>query len=187
MDNSVSCGKVLGPSGNSMSLAALSLLAANLPKITDEPTPAVYPVATLAPDFAIPPSLAGFGGIDPLPLNHPCSPVGDANGITLEEVGHLLEVPGDGADLQEVNNLILLPNDSLFDLFCANNNETFQNGFNPTMVSHRQYFHSFINNASRRKDFEEKKMWDGPSPAFHALLYSWAHHCQGAGTILRRW
>jgi hypothetical protein len=129
MDNSVSRGKVLGPSGkhgfsfgggmNSMSLAALSLLAANLPKITDEPTPAVYPVATLAPDFAIPPSLAGISEIDPLPLNHPCSLVGDANGITLEEVGHLLEAPGDGADLQEVDNLILLPDDSLFDLFCA--------------------------------------------------------------------
>jgi hypothetical protein len=40
-------------------------LAANLPEITDEPTPAVYPVATLAPDFAIPPSLAGISGIDP--------------------------------------------------------------------------------------------------------------------------
>jgi hypothetical protein len=130
MDNSISCGKVLGPSGkhgfsfgggmnSMMSLAALSLLAANLPKITDEPTPAVYPVATLAPDFAIPPSLAGISEIDPLPLNRPCSPVGDANGITLEEVGHLLEVPGDGADLQEVDNLILLPDDSLFDLFCA--------------------------------------------------------------------
>jgi hypothetical protein len=75
---------------NSMSLAALSFLAANLPKSTDEPTPAVYPVAsTLAPDFAIPPSLAGNGGIDPLPLDHPCSLVGDANGITLKEVGHL--------------------------------------------------------------------------------------------------
>jgi hypothetical protein len=109
MDNSISCGKVLGPSGkhgfsfgggiNSMSLAALSLLAANLPEITDEPTPAVYHVATLAPDFAIPPYLAGISGIDPLPLERPCSPVGDANGITIKEVGHLLEVPGDGADL----------------------------------------------------------------------------------------
>jgi hypothetical protein len=98
-------------------LAALSLLAANLPKITDEPTPAVYPVATLAPDFAIPPSLAGIGEIDPLPLDHPCSPVDDANGITLEEVGHLLEVPGDGADLKDIDNLILLPDNSLFDLF----------------------------------------------------------------------
>jgi hypothetical protein len=53
---------------NSMSLAALSLLAANLPEITDEPTPSIYPVATLAPDLAIPPSFAGIGGIDPLPL-----------------------------------------------------------------------------------------------------------------------
>jgi hypothetical protein len=100
MDNSVSRGKVLGPSGkhgfsfgggtNSMSLAALSLLAANLPKITDEPTPALYPVATPAPDFAIPPSLAGIGGIDPLTLDCPCSPVGDTHGMTFEEVGHLL-------------------------------------------------------------------------------------------------
>jgi hypothetical protein len=99
MDNSVSRGKVLGPSGkhgfsfgggtSSMSLAALSLLAANLPKITDEPTTAVYAVATLAPDFAIPSSLAGISGIDPLPLDCPCSLVGDANGITLKEVGHL--------------------------------------------------------------------------------------------------
>jgi hypothetical protein len=136
---------------NSMSLAALSLLAANLPKITDEPTPDVYPVATLAPDFAIPPSLAGVSEIDPLSLGHPCSLVGDANGITLEEVGHLLEVPGDGADLQEVDNLILLPDDSLFDLFRANDNETFQNGFNPTMVSHCQYFHSFINTGASPK------------------------------------
>jgi hypothetical protein len=137
MDNLVSCGKVLGPSGkhgfsfggvtNSMSLATLSLLAANLPEITDGPTPAVYLVATLAPDFAIPPSLAGISEIDPLPPDHPCSPVGDANDITLKDVGHLLEVPGDGADLQEVDNLILLPNDSLFDLFCANYDETFQN------------------------------------------------------------
>jgi hypothetical protein len=23
-------------------------------------------------------------------------------------------------------------------------------------------------------------MWDGPSPAFHALLYSWAHRHQGS-------
>jgi hypothetical protein len=140
MDNSVSCSKVLGPSGkhgfsfgggmNSMSLAALSLLAANLPEITDESSPVVYPVATLAPDFAISLSLAGVSKIDLLPLDHPCSPVSDANGITLEEVGHLLEVPGDGADLQEVDNLIPLPDDSLFDLFHANDNETFQNGFN---------------------------------------------------------
>jgi hypothetical protein len=100
-----------------MSLAALSLLAANLPEITDEPTPAIYPIATLAPDFAIPPSFAGIGGIDPLPLDHPCSPVGDANGITFDEVGRLLEVPGDGDNLQGVDNLVLLPNDSLFDLF----------------------------------------------------------------------
>jgi hypothetical protein len=92
----------------------------------------------------------------------------------------LLEVPGDGADLQEVDNLILLPDDSLFDLFRANDNETFQIRFDPIMVSHCQYFHSFINTASRHKDFEEKKMWDGPSPAFHALPYSWAHHCQGS-------
>jgi hypothetical protein len=95
-----------------MSLAALSLLAASLPEITDEPTPAIYPVATLAPDFAIPPSFAGIGGIDPLPLD-----VGDANGITFDEVGRLLEVPGDGDSLQGVNNLVLLPDDSLFDLF----------------------------------------------------------------------
>jgi hypothetical protein len=67
-----------------------------------------------------------------------------------------------------------------FDLFHANDNETFQNRFDPTMVSHRQYFHSIINTASRHKDFEEKKMWDGPSPAFHALPYSWAHCCQGS-------
>jgi hypothetical protein len=170
MDNSVSCGKILGPSRKhgfsfggiySTSLAALRLLAANLPEITDEPTPAVYPVGTLAPDFAIPLSL-GIG-IDPLPLNRPCSPVGDANSITFEAVHHLLELPGDGDDLQEVNNLILLPNDTLFDLFHADDNETFQNRFNPTMVSHRQYFHSVINTASRQKDFEEKKMWDlGP-------------------------
>jgi hypothetical protein len=187
MDNSVSRGKILGPSGKhgfsfggtySTSLAALHLLAANLPEITDEPTPAVYPVATLAPDFAIPPSL-GIE-IDPLPLDRPCSLVGDANGITFEAVHHLLEQPADGDNLQEVDNLILLPNDTLFDLFCANDNETFQNGFDPTMVSHRQYFHSVINTASRKKDFEEKKMWDGPSLAFHTLPYSWAHCCQGS-------
>jgi hypothetical protein len=165
---------------NSMSLAALSLLAANLPKITDEPTPAIYPIATLAPDFAIPPSFAGISGIDPLPLDRPCSPVGDANGITFDEVGCLLEVPGDGDNLQGVNNLVLLPNDSLFDLFRADDNETFQNGFDSTMVSDRRYFHSFINTASRREDFEKKKMWDGPSPAFHALPYSWAHRRQGS-------
>jgi hypothetical protein len=102
---------------NSLSLAALSLLAANLPEITDEPTPSIYPIATLAPDFAIPPSFAGIGRIDPLPLDCPCSLVGDTNGITFDEVGHLLEVPGDGDNLQGVNNLVLLPNDSLFDLF----------------------------------------------------------------------
>jgi hypothetical protein len=163
---------------HSMSLAALHLLAANLPEMTDEPTPAVHPVATLAPDFAIPPSL-GIG-IDPLPLNHPCSLVGDANGITFEAVCHLLELPGDGDDLQEVDNLILLPDLTLFDLFCANENETFQNGFDPTMVSHCQYFHLVINTALRWKDFEEKKMWDGPSLAFHALPCSWAHHRQGS-------
>jgi hypothetical protein len=154
------------------------LLAANLPKITDEPTPAVYPIATLAPDFAIPLSLGV--GIDPLPLDCPCSPVGDANGITFEAIRHLLEQPGDVDDLQEVNNLILLPDDTLFDLFHANNNETFQNGSNPTMVSHRRYFHSVISTALRQKDCEERKMWDGPSPAFHALLYSWSHCCQGS-------
>jgi hypothetical protein len=109
-----------------MSLAALSLLAANLPEITDEPTPAIYPVATLALDFAIPPSFAGIGGIDPLPLDRPCSPVGDANGITFDEVGRLLEVPGDRDNLQGVDNLVLLPDDSLFDLFRADDNETFQ-------------------------------------------------------------
>jgi hypothetical protein len=109
-----------------MSLAALSLLAANLPEITDEPTPAIYPVATLAPDFAIPLSFAGIGGIDLLPLDCPCSPVGDANGITFDEVGHLLEVPGDRDNLQGVNNLVVLPDDSLFDLFRADDNETFQ-------------------------------------------------------------
>jgi hypothetical protein len=48
------------------------------------------------------------------------------------------------------------------------------------MVSNRRYFHSFINTASRREDFEKKKMWDGPSPAFHALPYSWAHRHQGS-------
>jgi hypothetical protein len=165
---------------NSMSLAALSLLAANLPKITDEPTPAVYPVATLAPDFAIPPSLAGISEIDPLPFDCPCSPVGDANGITLKEVGHLLEVPGDGADLQEVDNLILLPDDSLFNLFHAINNETFQNGFVPHHGKSPSVLSFVINTASRHKDFEEKKMWDGPSPAFHALPYSWAHCHQGS-------
>jgi hypothetical protein len=140
-----------------MSLAALSLLAANLPEITDEPTPAIYPVATLAPDFAIPPSFAGIGGIDPLPLDRPCSPVGDANGITFDEVGCLLEVPGDGDNLQGVDNLALLPDDSLFDLFRADDNETFQNGFDSTMVSDRRYFHLFINTASRREDFKKKR------------------------------
>jgi hypothetical protein len=187
MDNSLSHSKILGPSGKhgfsfcgtySTSLVALSLLAANLPKITDESTPAVYPVATLAPDFAIPPSL-GIG-INPLPLHHPCCLVSDTNGITFEAVHHLLELPGDGDNLQEVDNLILLPDDTLFDLFCANDNEIFQNGFDPTMVCHRWYFHSVINTASRWKDFEEMKIRDGPSPAFHALLYSWAHCHQGS-------
>jgi hypothetical protein len=138
-----------------MSLAALSLLAANLSKITDEPTPTIYPIATLAPDFAIPPSFAGISRIDPLPLDRPCSLVGDANGITFDEVGHLFEVPGDGDNLQGVDNLVLLPDDSLFDLFRADD-KTFQNGFDSTMVSDRRYFHSFINTASRREDFEKK-------------------------------
>lgn len=180
MDNSVSRGNILAPSGKHGfsfgGLAALSLLAANLPDITDEPTPAVYPVATLAPDFAIPPSL-GIG-IDPVTLDRPCSPVGDANGITFDEVRHLLELPGD--DQQQVDHLIPLPDDTLFDLFRADDNEAFQNGFDTTMVSHGRYFHSVINTASRRKDFEEKEMWDGPSPAFHALPYSWAHRRQGS-------
>ena len=163
-----------------MSLAALSLLAANLPEITDEPTPAIYPLGIHAPDFAIPPSIAGIGGIDPLSLDRPCSPVGDANGITFDEASRLLEVPGGGDNLQGVDNLVLLPDDSLFDLFRADDNETFQNGFDSTIVSDRKYFHSFINTASRRQEFEEKKMWDGPSPAFHALPYSWAHRRQGS-------
>ena len=181
MDNSVSRGNILAPSSGKHGfsfggLAALSLLAANLPDITDEPTPAVYPVATLAPDFAIPPSLGV--GIDPVTLDRPCSPVGDANRITFDEVCHLLELPGDNQ--QQVDHLIPLPDDTLFDLFHADDNEAFQNGFDTTMVSHGRYFHSVINTASRRKDFEEKEMWDGPSPAFHALPYSWAHRRQGS-------
>jgi len=188
MDNSVSRGKFSSPGKHGFSfggsysmstLAALSLLAANLPDITDEPTPAVYPVAAPLPDFAIPPSL----GVetDPFSLDRPCSPVGDANGITFEEVCHLLETPGDGDELQEVDNSILLPDDTLFDLFRRDNDtETFQNGFEPTMFSHGRYFHSYVNTASRRIDFEDKKMWDGPSPAFHALPYSWAHRRQGS-------
>jgi hypothetical protein len=42
--------------------------------------------------------------------------------------------------------------------FCANDNESFQNGFDPHHGQPPSVLHSVINTALRQKDFEEKKM-----------------------------
>jgi hypothetical protein len=141
----------------STSLAAFHLLAANLPKITDEPTPAGYPVATLTPDFAIPPSL----GIGIARSTSPWPPLFSGQWCQWHYFWGSSSPPWTTRRCRwPTGSRRPYPTAWWYIVwsFCANDNESFQNGFDPHHGQSPSVLHSVINTALRQKDFEEKKM-----------------------------